>query len=394
MLARALAGETGAAFIPSAASSFVTKWVGSGPQAVRDLFDAGRRYAPSIVFIDEVDSIGLERHGSEGSGRAEEETLNALLTEMDGFVGQDPARPVIVVAATNADIGERRGSRRALDPALVRRFSASVLVDLPSKAARALFLTRRLEGTAVSSGAIEAIADQTYGRTIADLQAIVDRAVRRQGRGEWVELGDQDLQDALGWWEHGDRRESWGPEMERRTAFHEAGHTLLYWLSSGRVPALVTVVPRGEHGGFMQRTTEDMEQPLRTREQLLGDLRVALGGRAAEALYAEKVLGVSDGLSTGAAGDLAAARRLARAYVTRYGMDEELGVTGVLTDDELASPPKEVLDRVGALLREAEGSAESDLGEKWEQLEALAQALLVAGSLSGEGLKAVLDPGG
>lgn len=186
MLARAMAAESNVAFIPISATSFVTIWQGSGPQNVRDLFARARRYAPAIIFIDEIDAVGKVRTGGV-SGQAEENTLNALLTEMDGFTGPSPDRPVFVLAATNFNVlneneetPERRS--RALDPALVRRFSRTILVDLPDKAARQKYFALRLttvKAAAIAESVIELLAEKSAGMSIATLEHVIEIAGRK-----------------------------------------------------------------------------------------------------------------------------------------------------------------------------------------------------------------------
>ena len=160
LLARAMAGESGVAFLPAAASGFVTRYQGSGPEAVRELFRRARRYAPSVVFIDELDAIGRTRRNST-AGHGEEMTLNALLTEMDGFT-QDPKRPVFVLAATNFGVEEGQSAAGSIDPALVRRFDRRILVDLPNKADRLLYLRQR-PGKRVTEALAERVARHESG---------------------------------------------------------------------------------------------------------------------------------------------------------------------------------------------------------------------------------------
>jgi ATP-dependent metalloprotease FtsH len=325
LLARALAGESEVAFIPATASAFVTLWQGSGPQAVRDLFARARRYAPAIVFIDEIDAIGKVRTGGV-SGHAEENTLNALLTELDGFTSPAPDRPVFVLAATNfgiqaedAEAPER--SARTLDPALVRRFSRAIRVDLPDTGARRRYLEARLadpERHAVSPSALELVAEKTVGMSLADLEMVLETAARlalRQNR----RIDDDLLIEAIDTAREGEAK-PWSPEFLESTARHEAGHTLMYWLS-GWWPVEVSIVARAERGGGMRRSETELKRESLTRAELLASIRTALGGRAAELVY----YGPEAGLTTGASSDLDYATRLARQMICRYGMDEDFG---------------------------------------------------------------------
>lgn len=339
MLARALAGETNVAFVPAAASTFVTKWQGSGPESVRELFDRARRYAPAILFIDEIDAIGKVRTGG-SSGHGEEMALNALLTEMDGFTSPSPDRPLFILAATNfkveaGDPDAPEQSTRTLDPALVRRFSRPVLVDLPDTAARKLYLKSRLRdgrNEMVSDSAIALLGEKSTGMSIATLEQAIESAARQALKQE-ASLTDEILIEALDTAREGEAKE-WSPQFLEDTARHEAGHTILYWLS-GWIPSEVSIVARAAHGGGMRRSEEEMKRESLSRADLLAQIRTCLAGRAAEQLYN----GTEAGLTTGALGDLAHATRIARDIICRYGMDAEFGL--------LATP--EVLQHASAI---------------------------------------------
>jgi cell division protease FtsH len=327
MLARAMAGESEVAFVPVTASNFVTMWQGSGPQSVRDLFERARRYAPAIIFIDEIDAIGRVRIGSPGAGHGEEMALNALLTEMDGFAGPSPDRPVFVLAATNfrirsEDLDSAERSARTLDPALVRRFSRTIFIDLPDASDRKRYLASQLrEGAKVeiSDSVIDLAVEKTVGMTIADLEGIIEAAIRAAVKNNHS-LSDQLLLETIDNIREGEAKQ-WSPEFLESTARHEAGHTIMYWLS-GWWPPEVSIVARGDHGGGMRRNEIEMRRESLTREQMLARVRTCLGGRAAELLY----YGADDGLTTGASGDLQQATNVARQMICCYGMDEEFGL--------------------------------------------------------------------
>ena len=331
MLARAMAGETSIAFLPVSATSFVTVWQGSGPQNVRDLFARARRYAPAIIFIDEIDAIGRTRTGLGGVGQAEENALNALLTEMDGFANPSLDRPIFLLAATNFQVGGGASGRaaresRELDPALVRRFSRAVAVVRPDTAARKLYLSRRLDGDkhiSVSKEAIELLAEKSVGMGIADLEHVVEAAGRRALQRGGV-IDDEALVEAFDTVREGAPKE-WDPKLLEVVARHEAGHTVMYWLS-GWWATQVDIVARAEHGGGMLPCEAETQQQLLTREEFLARrVRTSLGGRAAEILC----YGPEQGLSTGAWGDLEKASNDARKMVCLYGMDEEFGILSV-----------------------------------------------------------------
>jgi ATP-dependent metalloprotease FtsH len=309
MLARALAGESDCAFLVESATSFVTMWQGSGPQNIRDLFARARRYAPSIVFIDEIDAVGKTRTGSPGAGRAEEGTLNALLTEMDGF-SKATARPLIVLAATNHP--------ELLDPALLRRFSRTIEVELPTRAERELYVRMRLEAKAkheVSPQMIERIAAQSAGMSIANLESILAQASIMALANQGV-IDDAILGEAFEKVTMGEAKAGTDP---LRTARHEAGHGLMMCLA-GKPPIYVTIVGRGNFGGYAAIEDRD-ERRSQTKPELEDLICQMLGGREAERLY----YGEGHGDSTGPSNDLEQATRIAEAMVYDFGMSEEIG---------------------------------------------------------------------
>lgn len=393
MLARAMAGESNVSFIAASASSFVTMWQGSGPQNIRDLFARARRYAPVVLFIDEIDAIGRVRKGG-ATAHGEEMALNALLTEMDGFVGPSGDRPVFILAATNfrveADNPDAPDlSSRTLDPALVRRFSSTVLVDLPSTAERRIFLVSRvgkLGEHRVNDTDFDLLAEKSVGMSIANLEQIVESSTRTAlKRG--VQLDGAILIEALDTAAEGEVKE-WAPEFLERTARHEAGHTILYW-ASGWVPPEVSIIARGHHGGGMRRSEVDLSRELRTRGELLGQVRTSLGGRAAEIVF----YGESDGVSTGASGDLVHATKIVQSMLCQYGMDDEYGL--------IAAP--EMMDRstgsllcesfrakIDTILRREMEEAKRILRANREHLDAVSGALIQKNRLTRDDLEQLL----
>lgn len=318
MLAKAMAGESNVAFIPTVASSFVTKWQGSGPESVRLLFQKARRYAPSILFIDEIDAIGRKR-GQSNSGHGEEMALNALLAEMDGF-SVDPKRPVFVLAATNYDVEEAKGGIGVIDQALSRRFDRKVMVDLPNEIEREAFLKMaigKIKNHAVSDEMIKRIASRSVGMSPSWLSSVVEMSCRLAIKANSI-LEDGFLDEAYETIVHGSKKE-WGIEYLERVARHEAGHALIDFLN-GNVPVYLTIIARGNHGGYMEHSVNE-KAPLLTKKELLNYIRTALGGRAAELVY----YGEEEGLSTGASNDLLSATRTATAMIQSYGMDEDYG---------------------------------------------------------------------
>lgn len=338
LLAKAMAGESDVAFIPAVASGFVTKWQGSGPEAIRALFDRARRYAPAIVFIDEIDAIGRAR-GSSGSAHGEEMALNALLTEMDGF-SVDPKRPVFVLAATNFDIEERKSSMGTIDAALARRFDRKILVDLPNKEDRLRYLKMMLnkrKDHQVTEQMINRLAGRSTGLSLANLESVIELASRMAAKKNTF-INDELLEEAFELNRHGEKKD-WGHSYLERVARHEAGHAYICFLA-GSTPSYLTIVARGDHGGYMEHA-DDEGSPLKTKEELLGRIRTALGGRAAEIVY----YGEKDGISSGASGDLQSATRIARAMICSYGMDEEVGMAVLSTEEATKGPLAEKITR-------------------------------------------------
>jgi cell division protease FtsH len=314
LLARAVAGEAGVPFFSISGSEFVEMFVGVGAARVRDLFEQARQRAPAIIFIDELDALGRARGMNPMGGHDEkEQTLNQLLSELDGF---DPSQGLILLAATNRP--------EILDPALLRagRFDRQVLVDRPDKPGRIQILGVHLKKVVLAADVDpEQIAGLTPGFSGADLANLVNEAALLATRRGAEAVALSDFTEAVERIVAGlEKRNRLLNERERRVvAYHEMGHALIALSLAGVDPVhKVSIIPRGigSLGYTIQRPTED--RFLMTREELENKLTVLLGGCAAEHL----ILGH---LSTGAADDLAKATEIARSMVTRYGMDERLG---------------------------------------------------------------------
>jgi ATP-dependent metalloprotease FtsH len=398
MLARAMACESDVAFIPVSAANFVTIWQGSGPQNVKALFDRARRYAPSIIFIDEIDAIGRVRSGSTGTGHGEEMALNALLTEMDGFTGPSPDRPVFVLAATNFKVDSENEaaperSTRTLDPALVRRFSRNILVDLPDTAARQKYFALRLgqtKGANITQQTILLLAEKSVGMSIANLEQVIETAGRHALQRN-LPLSDDLLLETLDTAREGEAKE-WSPEFLESTARHEAGHTTMYWLSGWLSPE-VSIVARADHGGGMRRSEEEMKRESLTREELLARIRTCLGGRAAEILYHGK----EKGLTTGASGDLEHATQIARNMICRYGMEEDFGMLStpeLFKHAEAVSSPlyQRVSESAVKILNQEMENTLKLLEENHNHLDAVSKALLAKNRLYRNDLQQLLPP--
>lgn len=381
MLAKAMAGESNVAFIPTVASSFVTKYQGSGPEAVRSLFQKARRYAPSIIFIDEIDAIGRKR-GQSNSGHGEEMALNALLAEMDGFK-VDSKRPVFVLAATNFEIEDGRQGMGVIDPALSRRFDCKVLVDLPNEDEREAFLRMALSKIkvhSVSDEMIRRLASRSVGMSPSWLSSVMEMANRIAVKAHAV-IDDSALDEAYETVVHGSKKD-WGFEYLERVARHEAGHALLNFLS-GNTPVYLTIVARGDHGGYMEHSAEE-NGPLQTRGELVNRIRTALGGRAAELVY----YGDEEGLSTGASGDLRSATRIAVSMIQSYGMDKDYGLyVGEANETDSA----EIRAKVNAVLaRELENAVDA-IRENRVRMDRLVGQLLKKNKLTAKEIEECLS---
>lgn len=379
MLARALAGECQTSFINTSATSFVTIWQGSGPQNVRDLFVRARKYAPAIIFIDEIDAIGKTRTGGVGASVSAEQTLNALLTEMDGFENKSGTRPVIVLSATNLV--------EMLDEALRRRFSREIEVDKPDRTARTGYLKRRLQGTKlrqVSDEVIKRIAGQSANMTIAELERIIELGGRLAASEDGI-ITDKIIEEAFERMRMGEAKKTTHPETLLRVARHEAGHCLVGWLR-GEKPVQITIVARGKAGGYVERQNDE-EKMLLSKTELDGRIRQAMGGRAAEILY----YGWQDGSTTGVSGDLQSATRYAGLMVRDYGMSEKIGQVAVdsrrLTDGPLAIA---VMKSIEQIINTQLESAIEELKTNKAYLDKLVEQLMEKNRLTTSELEKIL----
>ena len=313
LLAKAVAGEAGVPFFTISGSDFVEMFVGVGASRVRDLFTQAKKNAPCIIFIDEIDAVGRQRGAGLGGGHDErEQTLNQLLVEMDGFGANEG---IITIAATNRpDI---------LDPALLRpgRFDRQVIVGRPDLRGREAILKVHARNKPLADDVdLKTIAKKTPGFTGADLNNLLNEAALLAARLNKKVITMAEVEEASEKVSMGpERRSHIVSEKDRKlTAYHESGHAIVAHLLPHADPVhKVTIIPRGAAGGYtMMLPTE--EQNYKTKSQLLADIRVALGGRIAEAL-------ILDEISTGASGDLQSVTTTARAMVTRWGMSDELG---------------------------------------------------------------------
>ncbi len=379
MLARAVAGESNCAFLQMSGTAFVTQYQGSGPQNVRNLFQRARRYAPSIIFIDEIDSIGKKRTGATEAGRAEEATLNTLLTEMDGF-SSPYSPPVIVLSATNLV--------ENLDSALRRRFDREIPVDKPDRRERLEYLNKMLSKRKkchISMKVIERIASQSVDMTVADLERILQEASVMSLRKS-SEVTDEILEEAFEKIRVGEADEKRDKETLRRVARHEAGHALMAWLG-GNMPLQVTIVGRGDKGGYMEREVNE-EKIIYTKSELLQRMREGLGGRAAEIIY----YGEEDGLSTGAGGDLRTITGIATRMIKDYGMSEEFGPLSPHCDHTGDGPLSlKIYEIAEKIIREQLGESIKILRNNQLYLDILSEELLEKNRLAREELEKIFS---
>jgi len=393
LLARAIAGQAGVPFFSLSASEFIEMIVGVGASRVRDLFKQAREAAPAIIFIDELDAIGRTRgSGTQLGGHDErEQTLNQILTEMDGF---DSREGVIVLAATNrVDV---------LDQALMRpgRFDRRVVVQRPDRAGRAAILAVHTRKVPLAPDvALERIAAETPGLVGAELRNLVNEAALLAARRDASAVGAEDFAEALQKVTLGPARNVLlNPADRARTAYHEAGHALLACVLPGSDPVhRVSIVPRGMAlGATYQLPVDDRasyaEDYLRTR------ITCALGGRAAETL-------IYNVTTTGAENDLRQVTDIARHMVLQWGMSETLGPISFVAPQDEGLPPafqqqpysdatSELIDaEVRRIVEECHRDADRLLAAHRDQLEALAQALLNAESLNAKEIRNAIGLG-
>ncbi len=318
LLARAVAGEAGVPFFSISGSEFVEMFVGVGASRVRDLFEQAKAQAPCIVFIDEIDAVGRQRGAGMGGGNDErEQTLNQLLTEMDGFEGNTG---IIIIAATNRP--------DVLDSALLRpgRFDRQVVVDRPDYAGRLEIMHVHARGKTLAKDVdLERISRRTPGFTGADLANLLNEAAILAARRSLTEISMDEVNDAIDRVLAGPEKKDRVMSEKRKTlvAYHEAGHALVGALMPDYDPVQkISIIPRGRAGGLTWFTpSEDrMESGLYSRSYLQNQMAVALGGRIAE----EIIFGEEE-VTTGASNDLQQVARVARQMVMRFGMSEKLG---------------------------------------------------------------------
>jgi cell division protease FtsH len=380
LLARAVAGEARAAYFSIAASEFIEAIVGVGASRVRDLFSKAKEAAPAIIFIDELDAIGRSRQGASGLTGANDEreqTLNQILTEMDGF---ESAQAVVVLGATNRP--------EVLDPALLRpgRFDRRVAVQPPDRTGRRRILEVHTQGMPLADDVeLDTLAATTPGMVGADLANLANEAALLAARRGHEKVFMADFTDSLNKILLGaPRRIVLLPADRERTAFHESGHALVGMLAPGADPVRqVTIIPRGMALG-VTLSTPDYDRVSYTREELEAKMQVALGGRVAE----EIVYGT---ITTGAESDIEQLTRIARQMVGQWGMSDQFGPIALVPRDgdprfpsvsEVSPHTQGLIDQeVKRLIDDAHQAVTTLLTEHRAQLDSLAAALLAAETL-------------
>lgn len=392
LLAKAVAGEAGVPFFSIAGSEFVEMFVGMGASKVRDLFKQAGEKAPCIVFIDEIDTIGKKRDNGSGMGGNDEreQTLNQLLTEMDGF---DAAKGVVILAATNRP--------ESLDPALLRpgRFDRRVPVELPDLQGRESIL--RLHASKVKMEPdidYNVVARMTSGASGAELANIVNEAALGAVRHNRTQVTQADMQEAVDTILAGAQKKNaiLNDHEKSIVSYHEVGHALVAALQSHSAPVQkITIVPRtsGALGFTMQ--VEDGDHTLMTQEEMLAKIATFTGGRVAEKL-------VFGSITTGASNDIEQATKMARAMITRYGMSDEFGMVALETvsnaylggDASLSCSQmtaKEIDDQVIRIVHTQYALAEKLLSENREKLDQISKYLYEKETITGQEFMDILN---
>jgi cell division protease FtsH len=388
LLARAVAGEAGVPFFSISGSEFVEVFVGVGASRVRDLFDQAKQNKPSIIFIDEIDAVGRKRgSGISGSSHEErEQTLNQILTEMDGFT---PNAGVIVLAATNRP--------DVLDPALLRpgRFDRRILLDPPDISGRLAILKVHAIGKPLDRTAdLETIAKETHGFSGADLANLINEAAILTARRNKASIGMNELEESIDRIIAGPERKSRrvSPQDKKVAAYHEAGHALVARNLPNADPVhKVSIIARGGIGGYT-RLVPNEERYLMTRSQFKDTLATFLGGHTAEEMIFHEV-------TTGPHSDIKQATNLARKMITEYGMSEKLPLRtfggseegspyyGLEQRDYGEEVAKKIDDEVHSLIDTAHDRARKVLQDNYERLVYMAEQLFIKETLEGNDLE-------
>lgn len=389
LIARAVAGEAGVPFFSMSGSEFVQMFVGMGAAKVRDLFSEAAKKAPCIVFIDEIDAIGKSREGQFGNNDEREQTLNQLLTEMDGFEGD---KGVIILAATNRP--------DSLDKALLRpgRFDRRIQMELPDLEGRKAIIQVHLNHVKHDAIDLDVVGRATAGSSGADLANIVNEAALRAVRQGRPTVTTADIEESVETVMAGEQRRNAviSPEEKRIIAYHEVGHAMVAAAQSNSAPVhKITIVPRtsGALGYTMQ--VDEGEHFLYSRRYLLNKLATLTGGRVAEELICHTC-------TTGASNDIEQATNLARAMVTRYGMSDRYGMMALETrgntylggGSNIACSDQTAADidsEVQRMIAEAKDKASRIIASRMDKMHAVADYLLEKETITGEEFMAILE---
>ncbi len=395
LLAKAIAGEADASFFSISGSDFVEMFVGVGASRVRDMFEQARRSTPCLIFIDEIDAVGRSRgHGLGGGNDEREQTLNALLVEMDGF---DTQEGIIIIAATNRP--------DVLDPALLRpgRFDRQITVNLPDIRGREAIMKVHAKKVKLDlSVDLSVIARATPGYSGAELANLLNEAALQAARHNKKSIGMAELEEARIKVRWGRERRSLAmtDEDKRRTAWHESGHAIVNVLLTNTYPLhKVTIIPRGQSlGATMSLPKEEIWN--RQRKDMLAMITVTMAGRIAEEIF-------SGDISTGASGDIQQATQLARAMVCEYGMSERLGMVQYGNDNEYVFIGRDMMRskeyseatalaidaEVKRIIDECYTTASQLINDNRDKLAIIAQALLDHETLDGAQVEEIVKTG-
>ncbi|MBP3381745.1 MAG: ATP-dependent zinc metalloprotease FtsH [Clostridia bacterium] len=394
LLARAVAGEANVPFFSISGSDFVEMYVGVGASRVRDMFEQAKKNAPCITFIDEIDAVGRQRGAGLGGGHDErEQTLNQLLVEMDGFGANEG---IILIAATNRP--------DVLDRALMRpgRFDRQIVVGYPDVKGREEILRVHAKGKPLAPDVeLATVAKSTAGFTGADLENLLNEAALLAARKSRHSITMEEIEEATVKVVVGTEKKSRKQTQEERklTAYHEAGHAVVTYFCPTQDPVhQVSIVPRGMAGGFTMSLPEN-DRSYRSRNEMLEDLQVLLGGRVAEALTLADI-------STGASNDIERATDLARSMVTKYGMSDALGpiAFGASDSDEIflgrdfghtRNYSEEIAARIDKeiekIITDAYAKTREKLTRHLDKLEEVAAYLLEHEKMDGDAFKALME---
>ena len=391
LLARAVAGEANVPFFSISGSEFVEMFVGMGASKVRDLFKQASEKAPCIVFIDEIDTIGKKRdNGGMGTNDEREQTLNQLLTEMDGFDGN---KGVVILAATNRP--------EILDPALLRpgRFDRRIPVNLPDLQGRVAILKVHAKDVKTEDNIdFNSIARATSGASGAELANIINEAALRAVRQGRDKVTQEDLEESVETVIAGYKRKNavLSEEEKRIVAYHEIGHALVAAKQSGSAPVTkITIIPRTSGSLAYTTQVDSGEKNLMSKEEILTRIATLTGGREAEKLVFNKI-------TTGASNDIKEATKLARSMITQYGMSDQFGMVALETvnnqylggDTSLACSPatsEEIDKEVVKIIGEEARKAGEILKANREKLDELSSFLLEKETITGEEFMAILN---